>query len=716
MRSAVWFLLLVMVLVAGCGESDKECVSREVRSCPCAGGAQGVQTCAVDGKSWSACSGCSSKPDAGQDALTPDVSAADSSTMDSSACGAGLSLCGKECVNLDRDPAHCGKCNTACKAGNVCSKGSCKLTCQASLTNCNGTCVNLKSDLQNCGGCGSQCAAGEVCSAGTCTLSCQKGLSKCGGTCVDVKIDSSNCGACNTACKAGHVCSAGSCSLSCQGGLSDCSGTCVNLKTDLAHCGACGSVCKAGQICTSGLCSLSCQSGLTNCSDTCVNLQTDLANCGYCATQCKAGQVCSSGKCAAWCQTGLSDCSGSCVDLKTDEDNCGACSTQCKQDQVCGNGICAASCGNNKVDAGEQCDGTQLWGKTCTSLGYYGGTLACGTTCSFDISGCHRCGDGKINGSEKCDGSLLGGKTCKSQGFDGGNLTCDTKCALVTSGCGKCSDKKQNGDEVDLDCGGSCSGCAPGAKCKVATDCKEGVCSSGVCRMATSCKDLHTAQPKLASGAYTIDPNGGSTGDAFGVWCEMSVSGGGWTLVMSATHTTKWSCGDAVWHDTKVDTFTVTPTKEGKSRAYTVLAGTDLLFKTHKEVPGRWAAFKMPKSNTLLQLVGTTNIQSRSNGYKETLTKVAVGSAAHACWNQTWRVTWKNYWSSDNYPDSAIFAPSGASTGRPCGGSKAHATGIGVRTDTNNGFSGYGGSFEGYGSDTGGGKTMNGGQVSIYIR
>ena len=81
-----------------------------------------------------------------------------------------------------------------------------------------------------------------------------------------------------------------------------------------------------------------------------------------------------------------------------------------------------------------------------------------------------------------------------------------------------------------------------------------------------------------------------------------------------------------------------------------------------------------------------------------------------------WRVTWKNYWSSDNYPDSAIFAPSGASSGRPCGGSKAHATGIGVRTDTNNGFGGYGGSFEGYGGDTGGSAAMNGGQVSIYVR
>ena len=53
---------------------------------------------------------------------------------------------------------------------------------------------------------------------------------------------------------------------------------------------------------------------------------------------------------------------------------------------------------------------------------------------------------------------------------------------------------------------------------------------------------------------------------------------------------------------------------------------------------------------------------------------------------------------------------------RPCGGSGAYATGIGVRTDTNNGFSGYGGSFEGYGNDTPGNKATNGGYVSIYVR
>ena len=608
MRSVVRSMLLV-TLLAGCG-GDKECV-------PCSTSTDGGADAAP--------------PDsAPPDSAPPDSAPPDALMPDSSACNAGLNLCGKECVNLKRDPAHCGACDAACKAGTVCSAGACKLTCQTGLTDCKGMCVNLKTDLVNCGGCANTCKAGQVCSAGTCALSCQ--------------------------------------------------------------------------------------AGLTSCTGTCVNLKSDLYNCGYCQVTCKAGQVCSTGKCAAWCATGLTDCSGSCVDVKTDEGNCGTCGTQCKQGEVCSGGVCAASCGNGKVDPGEQCDGAQLWGKTCTVLGYYGGTLSCAKSCSFDISGCHRCGDGKLNGSEKCDGALLGGKTCKSQGYAGGNLACDNACALVTSGCGKCDDKKHNGDETGVDCGGSCGGCALGGACKVTADCKAGLCKASVCALAKSCADLHTAAPKLVSGTYTIDPNGGSSTDAFEVWCDMSTSGGGWTLVMSSSHTTKWACGGSVWHDSTVDSYTVTPTKEGKSRAYTALAGTSLLFKTHKEAPGRWAVFKMPQSYTLLQLVGTTNIQARSSGYKASLTKVAVGSAAHACWNQTWRVTWKNYWSSDNYPDSSIFAPSGAQGGRPCGGAKSYATGIGVRTDTNNGFSGYGGSFEGYGSDGAGNKAASGGYVSIYIK
>jgi hypothetical protein len=46
------------------------------------------------------------------------------------------------------------------------------------------------------------------------------------------------------------------------------------------------------------------------------------------------------------------------------------------------------------------------------------------------------CGDGAVNvAGEQCDGGDLGGETCATLGFGGGSLACDGGCALDTSGC-----------------------------------------------------------------------------------------------------------------------------------------------------------------------------------------------------------------------------------------------------------------------------------------
>jgi hypothetical protein len=46
-----------------------------------------------------------------------------------------------------------------------------------------------------------------------------------------------------------------------------------------------------------------------------------------------------------------------------------------------------------------------------------------------------------------------------------------------------CSDQIQNGDEGDVDCGGTCTPCLPGQKCKLATDCAGGACTNGSCSL-----------------------------------------------------------------------------------------------------------------------------------------------------------------------------------------------------------------------------------------
>jgi hypothetical protein len=96
-----------------------------------------------------------------------------------------------------------------------------------------------------------------------------------------------------------------------------------------------------------------------------------------------------------------------------------------------------AICGDGQLEAGEQCDDTVFGGATCVSLGFDGGTLVCDAACSFDTSGCtlEGCGDGVIELGEECDGTHFGGVTCQSLGFAGGLLLCTGTCRLDTSSC-----------------------------------------------------------------------------------------------------------------------------------------------------------------------------------------------------------------------------------------------------------------------------------------
>lgn len=51
-----------------------------------------------------------------------------------------------------------------------------------------------------------------------------------------------------------------------------------------------------------------------------------------------------------------------------------------------------------------------------------------------------------------------------------------------------CFDRVLDGNETDVDCGGSCRTCSPGATCEAASDCISAACDSGQCR-ATTCGD-----------------------------------------------------------------------------------------------------------------------------------------------------------------------------------------------------------------------------------
>ena len=97
----------------------------------------------------------------------------------------------------------------------------------------------------------------------------------------------------------------------------------------------------------------------------------------------------------------------------------------------------APTCGNGQLDPGEECDPTNLDGKTCAAFGYAGNGLVCKADCTFDTSAC--CGDGTIGVGEECDGLALGGKDCVAQGCLGGQLGCDASCTFDRSQCTVCS-------------------------------------------------------------------------------------------------------------------------------------------------------------------------------------------------------------------------------------------------------------------------------------
>ncbi len=120
--------------------------------------------------------------------------------------------------------------------------------------------------------------------------------------------------------------------------------------------------------------------------------------------------------------------------------------TRCLSNGTCGDGVWQ--------EAYESCEGDELGGASCESLGYEGGTLACRTDCRFDVSGCtggDTCGDGEVNGPEQCDGTNLNGFSCADlEGFSGGVLACGPDCRYDSNGCHAgevCGDGVVVGDE-----------------------------------------------------------------------------------------------------------------------------------------------------------------------------------------------------------------------------------------------------------------------------
>ncbi|MBY0277638.1 DUF1566 domain-containing protein [Candidatus Binatia bacterium] len=78
--------------------------------------------------------------------------------------------------------------------------------------------------------------------------------------------------------------------------------------------------------------------------------------------------------------------------------------TRCSDDTVAAarGGTLPAACGDGAIDAaGEHCDGADLGGDSCASLGFASGTLGCTSACRFDTSACDL-GAWPVTGQTKC--------------------------------------------------------------------------------------------------------------------------------------------------------------------------------------------------------------------------------------------------------------------------------------------------------------------------
>ena len=207
-----------------------------------------------------------------------------------------------------------------------------------------------------------------------------------------------------------------------------------------------------------------------------------------------------------------------------------ACSADCRFDT---SGCREPECGNGVAEPGEDCDGTDVRGESCATIGFgfLGGTLGCQADCRYDVTGCTvegggeppDCGDGVATGYESCDGTDIRGKTCGDLvGYKGGELACKEDCSFDTSGCEPtvCGDGVLDNDEqcdgselggqscetVNLNFSGGQLGCGTDCRYDYSGCMRAAVCGNGKAEGGEECDgdDLRQLQCFMVGYDYGV--------------------------------------------------------------------------------------------------------------------------------------------------------------------------------------------------------------------
>lgn len=183
---------------------------------------------------------------------------------------------------------------------------------------------------------------------------------------------------------------------------------------------------------------------------------------------------------------------------------------------ACRSNCVSAACGDGVADSAEECDHDDTKGMICSDIGFDSGNLACNIDCEFDESDCSNCGNGLLEAGEDCDGSNVGLSTCLAvTGKQEGTLGCDAECTFIADGCHTCGDGVLEGPEeceegnvgtnTCLDAGYSWGDVTCDSDCRIDLGQCFAVCGNGRAEPGEECdgQDLNSLDCQLMAPEFT---------------------------------------------------------------------------------------------------------------------------------------------------------------------------------------------------------------------